>query len=339
MKVTIYEVAKEADVSIATVSKVINNTGRISEATRIKVLEAMKALNYYPSVVASALTGKRTDTLGLLIPDISNPFFSEIARNIEDKAHERGISVIMCSTDHDEEKEKKYIELLKRKQVDGFIVASGIKNKGIMKELTEANVPLAMLAQEEPAYDVTVVSVDNYKGGYEATSHLFLNGHRNVGIIAEQMHSNNMRLYAYRDVHEAFGVLINEDNIVKTTATIENGRECTKQLLDKDDPPTAIFACNDLLAIGVIQAAREKGLNIPDDLSVIGFDNTILATTTVPALTTMAQPIEDMGKKIIDVIINKIEGDNERQESIFFNPTLMIRGTTAPLVTASNKVK
>ena len=329
MKATIYDVAKEAGVSIATVSKVINHTGKISEATRIKVLETMKQLNYHPSVVASALTGKRTETLGLLVPDISNPFFSEMARTIEDRAHDRGMSVIMCSTDDQAEKEKKYIELLQRKQVDGLIIASGFRDKSLLDELKQNKMPLAMLSFDDPSLDVTTVSVDDYKGGYDAASHLLSLGHRNIAIIGEDVHSSRMRTFGYRDAFEAFGVASIEENMLKTTASLDNGAKCVKELLQREHPPTAIFACNDLIAIGAIQGARELGIQVPSDLSIVGFDNTILATTTVPALTTISQPIEEMGRKIVDVLIEEIHKRVVTRERVLFKPSLIIRGTTA----------
>jgi DNA-binding LacI/PurR family transcriptional regulator len=328
MKPTIYDVAKEAGVSIATVSKIINNTGKISEPTRIKVLKIMKELNYYPSMIASALTGKRTNTLGLVIPDISNPFFSEMARTIEDRAHEQGLNVIMCSTDYNEEKEKKYIHLLQRKQVDGFIITSGFQSMYILEEFAKNNVPHAMLALDNPSISVNVVSVDDYKGGYLATDHLLSSGHRNIAIIAEEVHSSTLRLYGYRDAHEHHNIPVNERNIVKTVASIENGQKMIQAIFDREERPDAVFACNDLLAIGVIKGARKAGLSIPEDLSIVGFDNTILATTTVPELTTVAQPIAEMGKKMVDVLVGEIESPKSAKERILFVPELIIRGTT-----------
>jgi DNA-binding LacI/PurR family transcriptional regulator len=330
MKVTIYDVAKKAGVSIATVSKVINNTGNMRESTRQKVKETMKQMNYQPSVMASALMGKKTETLGLLVPDISNPFFSEMARTIEDRAHERGMSVIMCSTDENAEKELKYVELLQRKQVDGFIVASSFHDKSLLQELIKNNIPLVMLTQDDPSLDVSKVSVDDFKGGYEATSYHFSNGHRKIAIIAENAHSSILRIYGYREAHEAYGVACNEEYILRTNASIPSGKKIFEELFSRTDidPPTAIFACNDQLAIGVIQGARERGLEIPKDLAIIGFDNTILATTTVPGLTTVAQPIAVMGKKIVDVLIEEIKEGKSLNERILYNPELIVRGTT-----------
>lgn len=331
MKVTIYDVAEKAGVSIATVSKVINNTGKMRDTTRQKVLDVMQQLNYHPSVMASALTGKRTETLGLLVPDISNPFFSEIARTIEDRAHEQGMSVIMCSTDDNEVKERKYLELLQRKQVDGIIIASSFNDRNILKQLLKNNLPIVMLTQHDALLGVTSVSVDDFTGGFEATSHLLFLGHENITIIAENTPSSKMRIYGCHEAHEAFGLKFNENNIIRTTASVTNGKKCFDEILAKKQPPTAVFACNDLLAIGVLQGAKEKGILIPEKMSLVGFDNTILAETSVPGLTTVAQPIEAMGKKVVDVIIETIKGQVDSKERILFKPQLIVRDTTKPI--------
>lgn len=329
MRPTIYDVAKESGVSIATVSKVINNTGNMRDTTRERVKEAMKRLNYQPSMMASALTGKGTKTLGLLVPNISNPFFSEMARSIEDRAHEFGMSVIICSTYEDSEKETKYLELLQRQQVDGFIVASTFHDMKLLKNLRKRGIPLVMLTHDNAGLGVASVSVDDFKGGYEATSYLISLGHTDIAIIAEYANSSSMRIYGYREALAASSLVCSDDNIYKTTATLPNAKQVLKEIIAKGKVPTAIFACNDILAIGIIQEAKEIGLKVPEDLSVIGYDNTILSTIIVPPLTTIAQPIDDIGRRVVDVILDEIKGNAQINERILFNPELIVRGTTA----------
>jgi DNA-binding LacI/PurR family transcriptional regulator len=328
MKVTIYDVANKAGVSIATVSKVINNTGKLRETTRIKVLNVMKELEYYPSVMASALTGKSTETLGLLVPDISNPFFSELARTIEDHSHEQGLSVIMCSTDDKEEKERKYLELLQRKQVDGLVIASSFHNRTLLKQLVKKKVPLVMLTQDDTSLGVTCISVDDFRGGFEATSHLLTLGHKNVVILAEHTPSSKMRIFGARDAYETHGLPFKDDKIIRATASVANGKKCFDQILTNYPSTTAIFACNDQLAIGVLQRAKERGVSVPGSLSLVGFDNTILAETAVPSLTTIAQPIKEMGKKVVDVILETLNKKEPPKGRILYNPELIIRETT-----------
>lgn len=330
MKVTIYDVAKKAGVSIATVSKVINNTGNMRETTRKKIIETIEEMNYRPNQMASALSGKGTKTFGLLVPDISNPFFSAIARRIEDCAYEQGMTVIICSTDENAEKEKKYVDVLQGKQVDGLILASTFNDKSVFHELIEGDIPLVMLAYDDSMLDISNVSVDDFKGGYIATSHLITKDHRNIAVIAENTQSSRLRIFGYREAHAVQGIQTNDKYIFSKKASIENGKECFEEIVQQKDidRPTAIFACNDLLAIGVIQGATEKGIRIPEDIAVIGFDNTILASTTVPGLTTISQPIEEMGKKIVDVLIDEIKGKKDVKKRILFNPKLIVRGTT-----------
>lgn len=330
MKATIYDVAKKAGVSIATVSKVINNnTGNMRDSTKQRVKKAMEELNYHPNVMASALMGKGTKTMGLLVPDISNPFFSEIAKTIEDTAHEKGYSVIMCSTDENEEKEKKNVELLQNKLVDGFIVSSTYNDKSILQDLIRNGVPVVMLTQDDPAMDVSKVFVDDFKGGYEATIHHLQNGHHNIAIISEQLALASVkRTEGYLQALKTYGIRPRQDYIVRTRGKIPNGIKAFDYLFQLPEPPTAIFACNDQLAIGVMLGAKERGIRIPDQLSLIGFDDTILATATYPRLTTVAQPIARMGKTVVDLLIEEIQLGYSRKERILYNPELIIRETT-----------
>jgi DNA-binding LacI/PurR family transcriptional regulator len=333
MKPTIYHVAEQAGVSIATVSKVINNTGRISDKTKKKVLKVMKELNYQPSVVASALTGKRTQTVGLLIPNIANPFFAEVARSMEDRAHELGFSVVMCSTDYQEEKEEKYISLLIRKRVDGFILASGFKSTGLIEELIKQNLPVALIAHDISSLSLNTVSVDDYKGGYQAVSHLASLGHERIGMIAEEVRSNDDRIRGYQDALEAYGLILDSSLLTRTASTVEAGKQEAERLLRLEKRPTAIFASNDILAIGAIQGARACGLSVPEDLSIVGFDNTILATISDPPLTTVAQPVHDMGRQVMDFLVDEIEGKKTMKQRMMLSPELVVRNSTAaPLI-------
>ncbi|MEJ8543865.1 LacI family DNA-binding transcriptional regulator [Brevibacillus borstelensis] len=332
MKPTIYDVAREAGVSIATVSKVINNTGRISEKTRKLVLSVMKEMNYQPSVVASALTGKSTYTIGLMIPDLANPFFSGIARSIEDRGHALGYNIVICSTDYDPEKEAKYISLLLQKSVDGIILASGFENVETVRELIKQKVPLAIIAREIPSLEVDTVAVDDFLGGYQAASHLISLGHRRIAIIARDLWSNRERMRGYRHALDEAGIDYGRDVEYVMESNVESGKALAEKLLRSADPPTAIFACNDLLAMGAIHAARRLGMSIPRDLSVVGFDNTAWASVTDPPLTTVAQPIRDMGTHVMNLLIQEINGEKKHKQRIVLLPELVVRESTAKYV-------
>ncbi|MFP3846879.1 LacI family DNA-binding transcriptional regulator [Priestia filamentosa] len=331
MKITIRSVAEEAGVSIGTVSKVINNSGKISEKTRKKVFQAMQKLNYKPDAAAASLRGKRTKLIGLLVPDISNPFYAGIARSIEDRSHEVGLNVMLCSTDNNTEKEKNYLALLTSQRVDGLVVASAFRSTVLLQETIDRGIPSVLIASEIPQLSINTVTVDDYKGGYLATSHLLDLGHKDIAIISENVRSNEPRLAAYKDSMREAGIDVKPEYIMKTEATIQKGYECAKKLLLLDEKPTAIFACNDLLAAGVIQAAKELELDLPRELSVVGFDNTVLSTTTAPMLTTISQPIKQMGAKVVDLLRQEMEESKGHKERLLMAPELMVRQSTASI--------
>jgi DNA-binding LacI/PurR family transcriptional regulator len=330
MKATIYDIAKEAGVSIATVSKVINGKGRISVETRSAVFAIMERLDFQPSVIASALTGKKTFTLGLLVPDVSNPFFAEIARAIEDQGHQLGYSVVMCNTDNKDEKIERYISLLLQKSVDGIIIATGIEKKEILEQLLAKGLPIVLIARELPFIAVDTVVVDDYVGGCMAANHLLEMGHKEIAFLAEsqKVSSSRERMRGFRQTMLDAGLLLNEQWLKVCDYKVEDGNSKTLELLQEDRRPTAIFACNDMLAVGALQAAREMKINVPSELSIISFDNTILSSVTNPPLTTIAQPMEQMGKLAVDLIVQNIKESNHQKQRIVLRPELIIREST-----------
>lgn len=329
MKTTIYQVAEKAGVSISTVSKVINNTGRISEETRKKVKRIMKELNFQPSVVASALTGKQTKTIGFLISDISNPFYAEVARKVENRSRELGFHVMMCSTDNEEEKEKNYLSLLTRQRVDGLIIASEFHNTDILAEVIEnQQLPVVLIASDIPKLPIHSVRVDDYQGSYLATSHLVQLGHQRIAMIAEKIRSNHQRVVGYKDVLGEYDLPLYDEYVIYTEATHQRGYEAAMKLLSLENRPTAIFASNDLLATGIIKAAKNSDIEVPNKLSVVGFDNTILSTVITPALTTIAQPVQEMASKVVDLLMEEMEQPSKYKQRLLFTPELIIRDST-----------
>ncbi|RKN86976.1 LacI family DNA-binding transcriptional regulator [Paenibacillus ginsengarvi] len=331
MKTTIYDIAKAAGVSIATVSKVINGTGRISTDTRERVHEIMQELDYQPSVVASALTGKSTFTIGLLIPDLANPLYAEIARSVEDRGRELGFNLVMCSTDNNPRREGDYITFLKQKKVDGIIISTGISNEAVLQSLHTQNIPVAFVTRDHiPGMDADSVRVDDYLGGYRAASHLLGLGHRHVAVLTEQLSlsSSSDRVRGFIHALEEAGIEEGGPVVVESFSSIEEGRRQTLELLISEDAPTALFACNDLLAIGAVQAAKELRLTIPWDVSIIGFDNTMLAGIVDPPLTTISQPIAEMGRRVMDLIIQEVRGEKKGKTAIVLTPELVVRQST-----------
>lgn len=332
MSITIYDVAKEANVSIATVSKVINNNGRISDKTRKKVHDVMLNLNYHPNIIASALMGKKTKTICLLIPDIANPFFSELARSIEDRASEFGYNLVMCNTDYQIEKENKYLALLKRKNVDGFILASGFENLDTVEELMQEDIPIAIVARDFPMFSINTVALDDFMGGYLAAMHLIELGHSRIGVIARDVWSNRERIRGFKQALEENKLEFTAGfEFIEEINHVEAGKYMAHKYLTNAEPLTAIFACNDLLAAGAIQAIKENGMSVPEQISVVGFDNTLIATIIEPPLTTIAQPIKNMGKEVMDLMILMIKGEKKEKMRLTLLPSLVIRKSTAPL--------
>lgn len=327
MKTTIYDVAEKAGVSISTVSKVMNDQ-QVGKKSKQKVLKVMQELNYRPSVLASALTGKRTSTIGLLLPDLANPFVAEMARRVEDRAHEFGFSLVICSTDLNPEKEERSVSLLRQKSVDGFILASAFNNRQVIADLVNDNVPVLLLSESHPQLAVNSINIDNIVGGYQVASHLVSLGHTRVAVLAEDATSSQQRINGYKQAFQERGLTVHEDLIAISDSSVEHAQILTKELLDLPNRPTAIIACNDVLAIGAILAAREMGLDIPRDLSITGFDNTLLSKSCDPPLTTVEQGLDKMCAQAVDLLIEEIEGKSTAKQRILVLPQLIIRKST-----------
>jgi DNA-binding LacI/PurR family transcriptional regulator len=329
MKPTIYDVAEKAGVSISTVSKVLNNTGSLADKTRKKVKETMQELNYQPSVAASVK--KRIQMIGLLIPNIANPFMAEVARSIENHLKRHGYSLMICSTDNDFKNEIEYISILKQKYTEGIIVATGLKKEKSIKELVKTNLPVALLSRDVPFLAVDTVLVDDYLGGYEATRHLIELGHEKIAMITEDTTFSiiQSRVLGYKKALEEAGLNYDESLVLTNNTSLDEGKKSMLTLLKKSSPPTGIFASTETLAIGALQGARELNIKVPDELSIVGFDDTVLSTICDPPLTTIAQPIEEMGKKVVELLVEEIEKKKESKQRVILSPKLIVRNSTA----------
>ncbi|CAN2255140.1 LacI family DNA-binding transcriptional regulator [Bacillus sp. SN1] len=334
MKTTIYDVAKEANVSISTVSKVLNNTGNISEKTKNRIWKVIEELQYQPSVVTSAR--KMMKTIGLLIPDIANPFMAELARAVEDSGRKKDFSVIICSTDNNSLREEEYITMLKQKHVDGIIVATGLKNSQAIRELIESDMPVVMLSRDIPHLPVDTVVADDFKGGYEAAVHLAQLGHTNIAVIAEKINNTSIknRVIGFKEGLQVSGIQIDESTILDCPYDLSASKDISLKLLNQKHRPTAVFVTTELLALGVLQAARQLHISIPSSLSLIGFDNSILAKISDPQLTTIAQPTEEMGEKAIELLMDGMANSKQKKviQRVMLSPSLIVRDSTASLL-------
>ncbi len=335
---TIKDVADAAQVSITTVSHVINGTRYVSDELRKRVEEAMTVIDYHPNNLARSLRIGKTKTIGLIIPDNSNLYFAEIARIIEDLGYLHGYSVILCNTDDNCEKEASYINVLVNKQVDGVIFISAGGSGENLQKLLDQNTPIVIVDREFPDVAADLVLLDNYIGGEMAARHLIQLGHRRIACISGSLRltPSAQRMDGYlHAMHEA-GLATPENYLVPGDFRYQSGETCMDKLLeDSFDRPSAVFVCNDMMAIGAIRSIRKHGLRVPEDISIIGFDNILLAQAFSPALTTIAQPIHDMSDIAIQLLIRRMESKKNQKtaepyERIVLTPTLIERDSCNP---------
>ncbi len=326
----ILDVALKAQVSIATVSRVVNKSDhKVNPATREKVLAAIRELDYRPNALAKGLLMKKTMTIGIIIPDISNPYYAEIVRGIQDTADLAGYAVMLHNTDGKQERIIRHIYLLREKSADGVIfcggIISGYETLSILKELKER---VVMVGRHE--VDFPAVMVDNMGGATQAVQHLIDLGHRRIGCIGGPDGSTTAadRLTGYRNALAQNGMALNEQLVKRGTWNPESGYLQARELLEGAEKPTAIFSANDQMAFGVIKAARELGLNVPRDLAVVGFDNVPPGSYFDPPLTTVEIPMYDIGVASMRMLIDLLSGEPFVKLRLF-NTKLLVRGSTA----------
>lgn len=307
--VTIHDVAKKAGVSTATVSHVINKTRFVSESAARRVRRAMQGLHYQPNAVARSLRRKHTRTLGLVLPDSSNPFFAEVARGVEDFAFQQGYTVLFGSSDGDLEKESEYLRVFIEKQVDGLIfVAAGESTRNI-RQLQVEHLPLVVVDREFKNVVADYVVADNRRGGFLATEHLIQLGHRVIACIAgpSSVTPSAERVIGYQDALKSHKIPFDSKLLRRGDFQAPSGFAATQFFLArKSKRPTAIFACNDMMALGALSAIYKAGLRVPDDMAIVGFDDIALASYSSPPLTTIQQPKYEMGQLAAQILIDRI---------------------------------
>jgi LacI family transcriptional regulator len=328
--ITIRDVAQQAQVSVTTVSHVINGTRFVSDDARARVQAAIAALNYVPSAVARSLKSNRTHTVGMMIPNNSNPYFAEIIRGIEDACFAAGFNVILCNSDDDPHKQATYVRLLSEKQVDGLIVLSSGGDPELLDTLRTANMPLVVVDREIDDLVADLVEVNHEAGARMATEHLLWLGHRRIACIAgpEALSPARQRVQGYRRALEAAGLPFDERRVSRGGFTPEGGHQAMQALLAQRPRPTAVFASNDLMAIGALCAAAQAGLRVPQDVSVVGFDDIALAAYGNPPLTTIAQPKQKTGELAARLLMQRIAGPGRALQREILQPTLCLRQST-----------
>lgn len=328
---TIRDIANKANVSTTTVSHVINKTRFVSDELRERVLQAMKELGYRPNDLARSLKLGKTNTLGLILPDHSNPFYAEVSNTIENFAFLLGYSLIICNTENNPNKEQAYIRTLTQKKVDGMIFVATGSDRRSAQYLQSLDFPIVIFDREIPLLmekpNISFVVSDNYRGGVMATEYLVSLGHRRIACITGPSHltPGAQRQIAFRNVLEKKSLPVNEDMILKGNFDYPSGYSCAKKILQLPQLPTAIFACNDMMAISAMRAIREKGLQIPDDISIVGFDGISLTEYQWPALTTIRQPYDQIAETIMDLYINTQNTTQSTSQRVVLQPSMILR--------------
>lgn len=284
---------------MATVSRVVNGNPNVKPSTRKKVAEAIERLGYRPNAVARGLASKKTTTVGVIIPDISSVFFAELARGIEDIATMYNYNIILSNSDQNKEKELHLLNTMLGKQVDGIVFMGGIITDEHVEEFKKSPVPIVLAATVEKNNEIPSVNIDYEQAAYDAVHYLIEKGHRDIGFVTgpslEGTSNLDLKLAGYKKALEEANIVFDENNIYYGDFTYDSGLEAIQEFKEKGLKQTAIFAATDEMALGVIHGAQDNGLVVPDDIEVIGFDNTRLAVMVRPQLTTVVQPTYDIG--------------------------------------------
>ncbi|MDR0271681.1 LacI family DNA-binding transcriptional regulator [Paenibacillus sp.] len=336
-KPNIQDVARHANVSIATVSRVINNQGGVRKATEEKILKAIDELGYIRSAAARIMKRKETNTIGVIVPDIKNPFFPLVMAGIEEKAREKGYFTILSSTSESPIVEEKIVKNFIERGVDGVIITTANENGEHLKLLQEQNIPIVAVDRSIKSFDVDTVLVDNVKGSYQAVQHLILQGHKEIGIICgpENTTPGLERFLGYKKALEDYNIPFDENYVVMGDFGERSGYQATKVLFELDDKPTAIFSSNNLMTIGCMKALEDLKWKLGSEVSFIGFDDVDIATFLNPKLSVVARPMNAIGEIAFQLLYERISfKESIPKREYLLAPELKIRQSCQLVKTA-----
>ncbi len=333
-KVTVADIARKAGVSIMTVSRVINHKGDVSPATRRRVQQIINRLDYRPSGIARSLVTRHSGTIGLVIPDVSNPFFADVALGAEHVACAEGYNIYLCNTEEDPQRELAVVHSLEEKRVDGLVLFSRLDSRqlaGVIERHPAVVLINRQMPKNSKAPTIGSVRLDDVLGGRLAVRHLLERGHRAIGFLAgpPTSHSGRNRAKGYRDTLAEAGVQLNAAWEYPCPPTVEGGQTAARALLLSRPELTALFCFNDLVAVGALHACAELGRNVPRDLAIAGYDDIPLAALVTPSLTTCRAPRYELGAEAVRLLLNRIRGTAKTRSEIVLQPQLVIR-TSAP---------
>ena len=328
---SIKDVALRARVSTTTVSHVVNRTRFVSDPVRHEVEAAIRELNYVPSAVARSLKSNSTKTIGMLIPNCSNPYFAEIVRSVEDHCFGAGYTLILCNTDDEPHRQSAYLQALTEKRIDGMIIISTGEGKDFQRMLHGLPIPMVLLDREIDEVNCDLVETAHLQGGLMATEHLIGLGHRRIACLAgpANLNSSAQRIEGWRSALAKAGLAASPELLWHSDFTSQGGFNTMQAILASPLAPTAVFVCNDLMSIGALSAAHQAGIQIPQQMSLIGFDDIELAQFASPALTTIAQPKQRIGIAAVDMLLERIQGGRIQARQVILLPELIVRNSTA----------
>jgi LacI family transcriptional regulator len=333
--ITIADVARDAGCSINTVSRALNNLPGVSASSKARIESSAHRLGYVPSRVARSLLTRKTNTIGLVVTDCTNPFYARLIRAIEDDAFARGFNVTLCNSGEDHEREVRAIKLLIESRVDGMLITPVQFASDHIADVIRRSIPTVLVGRRFLNLDTCWVMSDNEAGARAATSLLLSLGHRRIGHVTgrPEISSARQRFDGYQAALEDHGVAMDEALIVRGERNVEGGRECAHRLLSIPSPPSAVFAYNDLQALGVMRAARERGLTVPHDLAVVGCDNIELSAYFEVPLTTVAQPTYAIGRSASSLLFRMLAGEDvsPTDRTVLLEPELIVRESSGGL--------
>ncbi|OAJ93485.1 substrate-binding domain-containing protein [Vibrio bivalvicida] len=331
---TMKDIARVAGVSTSTVSHVINKSRFVSEEISERVNNAARELNYRPSALARSLKVNRTKTIGMLVTTSTNPFFGEVVKGVERSCYQQGYSLILCNTEGDHERMRESINTLLQKRVDGLILmCSSLEGERLEVFEQYQDIPVVVMDWGPMLFTSDKIQDNSLRGGYLAAKHLIESGHKQIGCITGPLvkHQAQMRYEGYKRALNEAGLVFKANWIIESDFECEGGYDAFNKMVAKGPLPSAIFVCNDMMAMGVINAANEQGIRIPQDLSIIGYDDIHIAKFMSPSLSTIHQPKYRLGKAAVEALLKKLDGSSTDTQVVQLEPTLVKRSTVTQL--------
>jgi LacI family transcriptional regulator len=334
--VTVYDIAKEAEVSVSTVSRVLNGTAPVKESTREKIMALIDKYQFQPNALARSLTKKETKMIGVILPDITNPFFPEVFWGVENEANSKGYTFFLCNTSGQPELESQSLTILREKQVDGIIFMGGRINlsncsQELAKEVEDIGkkIPIVLVNGNLPASSLHRVIINEGKGAEILTQHLIDLGHKEIAFFGgyDYVSTTTQKIKAVKKTMKANGLKVPNEWVLYGDFSMAAGKKMMAEILKREKRPTAIFCVNDVTAVGAVKVAVEAGLKIPEDMAIVGFDDTILASTVIPELTTVSQKSLELGKNAVNLLHKLINHEKVKRLTVI-EPELVIRDST-----------